>query len=64
MFPDVSETWNPITGCRFGCVYCWARRLAETVRRAGRLEVGRYAYVLARSNRYLLRFRKGGGRRG
>jgi len=29
MFPDVAETWNPVTGCRFGCVYCWARRLAE-----------------------------------
>jgi len=30
MFSFVTETWNPIVGCRHGCVYCWARRLAET----------------------------------
>lgn len=23
-------TWNPFTGCNFGCSYCWARKLAET----------------------------------
>jgi len=22
-------TWNPFTGCKFNCSYCWARRLAE-----------------------------------
>ncbi len=22
-------TWNPFTGCHFGCSYCWARKLAE-----------------------------------
>lgn len=22
-------TWNPFTGCNFGCTYCWARKLAE-----------------------------------
>jgi len=29
MFSLVTTTWNPITGCRHKCVYCWARRLAE-----------------------------------
>jgi len=23
------KTWNPFTGCRFDCSYCWARKLAE-----------------------------------
>jgi len=31
-------TWNPITGCRNGCDFCYARKLAE-----GRLK-GRYGY--------------------
>ncbi len=22
-------TWNPFTGCKFDCSYCWARKLAE-----------------------------------
>ena len=22
-------TWNPVVGCRFECVYCWARRYAR-----------------------------------
>ncbi len=30
MFHKVTRTWNPITGCLHYCVYCWARRLAET----------------------------------
>ena len=30
MFRHVTMTWNPIVGCRHECVYCWARRLAET----------------------------------
>lgn len=25
-----SKTWNPITGCRNNCEYCYARKLAET----------------------------------
>ncbi len=29
MFECVTRTWNPITGCLHGCVYCWARALAE-----------------------------------
>jgi len=34
----VTETWNPVTGCRHDCSYCWARRLA-----LGRLRgTGRY----------------------
>ena len=23
-------TWNPVTGCKHGCEYCYARKLAET----------------------------------
>jgi DNA repair photolyase len=23
------KTWNPITGCKYKCIYCWARRYAE-----------------------------------
>jgi len=30
MFDIVSETWNPITGCPHNCIYCWARKWAET----------------------------------
>jgi len=30
MFDVVTETWNPISGCTHDCVYCWARRLAQT----------------------------------
>jgi len=30
MFPIVSVTWNPVSGCPHNCKYCWARRLAET----------------------------------
>ena len=22
------HTWNPVVGCNFNCVYCWARRYA------------------------------------
>ena len=30
MFSIITRTWNPVTGCRHGCRYCWARRLALT----------------------------------
>ena len=30
MFNIVEETWNPVTGCPHNCIYCWARKLAET----------------------------------
>jgi protein gp37 len=31
MFPFINcPTWNPVTGCRHACTYCWARKLAET----------------------------------
>lgn len=29
MFPFITKTWNPVVGCRHGCTYCWARKLAE-----------------------------------
>lgn len=28
MFDVVTKTWNPIAGCLYSCVYCWARQLA------------------------------------
>lgn len=28
MFGQVTDTWNPVIGCRHSCVYCWARDLA------------------------------------
>ena len=41
MFSLVAETWNPVTGCLHNCVYCWARRLAETkLRRVPRYREG------------------------
>ena len=30
MFNLVTGTWNPVTGCRYKCKYCWARELATT----------------------------------
>lgn len=30
MFNLVTQTWNPVTGCRYECEYCWARKLAVT----------------------------------
>ncbi len=30
MFPFITCTWNPITGCFHDCIYCWARKLAES----------------------------------
>ena len=30
MFSHVTSTWNPITGCRHNCKYCWARKLSLT----------------------------------
>jgi DNA repair photolyase len=30
MFTFITCTWNPIVGCLHNCVYCWARKLAET----------------------------------
>lgn len=29
MFNLVTRTWNPITGCRHECIYCWSRRMVE-----------------------------------
>ena len=30
MFKTVSSTWNPFTGCKWDCSYCWAKKLATT----------------------------------
>ena len=30
MFKSITKTWNVFVGCEFHCVYCNARRLAET----------------------------------
>ena len=30
MLDIITKTWNPVIGCLHNCVYCWARRLAET----------------------------------
>jgi protein gp37 len=29
MFKTITQTWNPFTGCKWDCTYCWARKLAE-----------------------------------
>lgn len=34
-FPEITNTWNPVTGCMHGCVYCWARRYAERLSKMG-----------------------------
>ena len=28
MFDIVTKTWNPVVGCEYACIYCWARQLA------------------------------------
>jgi len=28
-FGEITETWNPITGCLHNCVYCWAKDYAK-----------------------------------
>jgi DNA repair photolyase len=32
---DVTSSWNPITGCLHGCIYCWARRYASRLAEMG-----------------------------
>jgi len=29
MYKFVRRTWNPLVGCGFNCIYCWARRMAK-----------------------------------
>jgi len=29
MFKFINRTWNPVTGCKHNCVYCWARVLCK-----------------------------------
>jgi len=33
MFAFIRKTWNPISGCRHDCCYCWARRVARRLKR-------------------------------
>lgn len=33
------STWNPVTGCRHGCEYCYARRIAERYGGGGSEEI-------------------------
>lgn len=33
--PYCDYTWNPLTGCKHGCTYCYARPLAERMYREG-----------------------------
>jgi len=34
-FGEITETWNPVTGCLHACVYCWARNLAARLANMG-----------------------------
>ncbi|MDH5688454.1 MAG: phage Gp37/Gp68 family protein, partial [Candidatus Bathyarchaeota archaeon] len=34
-FGEITETWNPITGCLHNCVYCWARGYASRLASMG-----------------------------
>jgi len=34
-FGEVTETWNPITGCLHTCSYCWARNYARRLASTG-----------------------------
>jgi len=34
-FGEITETWNPITGCLHSCVYCWARNYAKRLASMG-----------------------------
>lgn len=36
MFRSITKTWNPWTGCRHGCIYCWARPLALQFQEQGK----------------------------
>lgn len=34
-FGEITHSWNPITGCLHGCVYCWARDYARKLAAMG-----------------------------
>lgn len=58
MFNLVTRTWNPVSGCEYTCVYCWARMLALTKLR----DIPRYKHGFKpRFNEEELRVKFNGG---
>ncbi|MCS7125289.1 MAG: phage Gp37/Gp68 family protein [Aigarchaeota archaeon] len=33
--PEITNSWNPVTGCLHMCVYCWARKYVERLSKIG-----------------------------
>lgn len=68
-----SHTWNPVTGCRHGCEYCYAQRIVsrfepkidewpdEAITTAPSADGGPELYVVERPTR--LKTKEGGYRR-
>ena len=38
------RTWNPVTGCKHGCPYCYARKIAERLSAHSQLDTGVVQY--------------------
>ena len=34
-FGEITETWNPVTGCLHACIYCWARKYSAKLGELG-----------------------------
>ena len=59
MFNLVTRTWNPVTGCLYGCNYCWARELATTKLRNSHRYVQGFRPML-NEGEFHTKFKKGG----